>query len=51
MFYFAFGNAYGVNFGMAVVSILLCTLGNAIGAIALNEGIRFAKSPNKEKTE
>ena len=51
MFYFAFGNAYGVNFGMTVVSILLCTLGNAIGAIVLNEGIRFAKSPNKEKTE
>ena len=51
MFYFAFGNAYGVNFGMAVVSLLLCTLGNSLGAILLNEGIRFAKSENKQKAE
>lgn len=51
MFYFAFGNAYGVNLGMTIVSLLLCTLGNSIGAILLNEGLRFAKSPNKEKTE
>ena len=49
MFYFAFGNAYAVNFGMTVVALLLCTAGNSIGAILLNEGLRFAKSPNKEK--
>ena len=51
MFYFAFGNAYGVHFGMTVLSLVLCTLGNSIGAIILNEGLRFAKSPNKEKAE
>ena len=51
MFYFAFGNAYGVDFGMTVLSLVLCTLGNSIGAIVLNEGLRFAKSPNKEKAE
>lgn len=50
MFYFAFANSYGVNFGMCILSLVLCTIGNSIGAIMLNEGIKFAKSEEAKKT-
>ena len=48
MFYFAFANAYGNAIGDCILSLVICTAGNSLGAIALNEGLRFAKSTVKK---
>lgn len=36
MFYFGFGNAYGVNIGGSILSLLVVTIGNSLGSIFVN---------------
>lgn len=44
MFYFGFSNTYASAFGDTVLSLFICTVGNSLGTIALNEGLKFAKN-------
>ena len=41
MFYFTFSWSYGK--GVTYLALAIVTLGNSLGAIALNEGIKAAK--------
>ena len=41
MFYFAFGWSYGK--GVSYLNLLIVTLGNSVGAIILNEGVKAFK--------
>ena len=51
MFYFAFANTYASAIGDCALSLLLVTVGNSLGALALHNGLKFAKSKVENKEE